>query len=57
MPKVTETCELKIRLKATAKGGAESDSTFAASEAATLKITFGEYEEGKQGITAAEIVV
>ncbi len=57
MPKVTETCELKIRLKATAKGGAESDSTFAASEAATLRITFGEYEEGKQGITAAEIVV
>ena len=58
LPKVSSSCELKIRLKATAKGGKESDSTYAASETATLKITYGVVDaaKNKQGITAAEIV-
>ena len=59
LPKITGSCEVKIRLKATAKGGKESENTFAASNAVTLKITYGEYdaEKGKSGVTAAEIVV
>ena len=59
LPKVEASCELKIRLKATAKGGAESDSTYAASNTATLAITYGEYEAGKDklGIKAADIVI
>ena len=58
LPSVSESCELKIRLKATAKGGKESDSTFAASRTATLKITYGTVNaaKGKDGITAAAIV-
>lgn len=57
LPKITQGCELKIRLKATAKSGKESDTTFAASASATLKITWGEYDTSKhkEGITAAEI--
>ena len=58
LPKITESCELKIRVKATAKGGKESDTTYAAGEIATLKITYGVYDtaKDKSGITAAEII-
>ncbi len=58
LPKVTSSCELKIRLKATAKGGKEDDSSFAASDWATLKINYGVWDADKKksGITAAEIV-
>jgi hypothetical protein len=58
LPKVTESCELKVRIKPTAKGGKEDDKTFAASSEATLVITWGVYDEAKKksGITAAEIV-
>ena len=58
LPKITESCELKIRLKATAKGGSESDSSYAASNSGTLKITYDviDTEKNKSGITSAEIV-
>ena len=58
MPTVTASCELKVRLKATAKGGKEDGSSFAASDDAILKITYGVYdaEKNKSGITAAQIV-
>ena len=51
--------EYKIRIKATAKGGKESDTTYAAGVSATLKITYGEYDttKHKSGITAASIVI
>ena len=58
LPKIDDSCELLIRLKATAKGGKETDSSYAASEPATLVITFGEYDrkKGESGITSAQIV-
>jgi len=59
LPAVSASREYKIRLKATAKGGAENDTTFAASSEAKLKITYGvvDAEKKKSGVTAAEIVV
>ena len=57
-PKITESCELTIRLKATAKGGKESAGTFAASSFATLSVTYGVYDEekNKEGVITAQIV-
>ena len=59
LPKISESCELKIRLKATAKGGAESDSSYAASNTGFLKISYDviDANKNKSGITAAEIVM
>ena len=58
-PKVTESEEYKIRLKLTAKGGKENDTTYAAGAEGTLKITYGVYDTAKKksGITAASIVI
>lgn len=59
MPKVTESCELKIRLKSTAKVGKTSTTGSAASATAVLAITYGvvDASKGTEGITAAEIVI
>jgi len=59
LPKVSSSCELKVRLKATAKGGKESDSTYAASETAKLVITWGvtNAEKNKQGVTEVKIEI
>ena len=59
LPAVSASGEYKIRLKATAKGGAENDTTFAASSEAKLKITYGvvNAEKNKSGVTAAEIIL
>ena len=59
MPKVSESCELKIRLKSTAKVGKTSTTGSAASATAVLVITYGVVDalKGTEGITAAEIVI
>ncbi|MCR5323429.1 MAG: hypothetical protein K6E85_09190 [Lachnospiraceae bacterium] len=56
---VSESCELDVRLKATAKGGKESDSTYAASDTATLVITYGtiDAKSEKEGVKSAEIML
>ncbi len=57
LPKLTGACELGIRIKATAKGGKESDDTkFAASEEGKLVIDWGEYTKGKSGVIGAAII-
>ncbi len=57
MPKLTEELAktpLKIRAKATAKGGKESDTTkYAASASGQLVLEWGEYATGKNGVVSA----
>ncbi len=57
LPKITSSCILKLRVKADAKGGKESDSTYAASAPVNLVITFGLVDEdkNKQGVISAVI--
>ncbi len=60
MPKVEGNTSLKVRAKATAKGGKEDDTTFAASQTGALNIAYGVYNPGekseKKGITSAVVV-
>ncbi|MDR1735940.1 MAG: hypothetical protein LBR85_03615 [Oscillospiraceae bacterium] len=63
MPKVTAGGELQIRMKATAKGGKEDESTWAAGETRTLRYVWGVYQpnekdpsKDKKGITEAYIL-
>ncbi|GHV35554.1 hypothetical protein FACS18949_13750 [Clostridia bacterium] len=56
LPKVTGNMEFEIRLKSTAKVAKTITTGNAASSSGKLVVTYGEYSNGKFGITAAEII-
>ncbi|MBP5332029.1 MAG: hypothetical protein J6Y89_09280 [Lachnospiraceae bacterium] len=59
LPKITSSCTIQIRIKATAKGGKESDTTYATSAPMKLVVTFGIVDENnnKSGVVSADVKI
>ncbi len=57
LPKITDSCTILVRKAATAKGGKETDSTYAAGASMQMKVTYGviDAEKGKQGVVSVVI--